>query len=66
MGVDFAGPLYVIDKYGKNDQMFKSYICLFTCATTRNDHLEFTPSMDASDIIKALVRFLSRIDALKC
>ena len=45
--------------------MFKSYICLFTCATTRNVHLELTPSMDASDVIKALVRFLSRRGCIK-
>ena len=57
----FAGPLYVKDIYEKNDQMFKSYICLFTCATTRNVHLELTPSMDASDVIKALVRFLKEV-----
>ena len=59
-GVDFAGPLYVKDIYGRNNEMFKSYICLFTCATTRNVHLELTASMDASDVIKVLVRFLSR------
>ena len=40
--------------------MFKSYLCLFTCATTRNVHLELTPTMDDSEVIKALVRFLSR------
>ena len=64
-GVGFPGPLYVKDIYGKNDEMFKSYICLFTCATTRNVHLELTPSMDASDVIKALVRFLSRRGCIK-
>ena len=40
--------------------MFKSYIFLFTCATTRNVHLELTPSMDASDVVQVLVRFFSR------
>ena len=40
--------------------MFISYICLFTCATTRNVHLELTPSMDASDVIKVLARFPSK------
>ena len=45
--------------------MFKSYICLFTCATMRNVHLEFTPSMDASDVIKGLLRFLSRRGCIK-
>ena len=56
---------YVKDIYGKNDQMFKCYIGLFTCATTRNVHLELTPSMDASDVIKALVQFLSRRGCIK-
>ena len=51
MGVDFAGPLYVKDICGKNDQMFKSYICLFTCETMRNVHRKLTPSMDGSDVI---------------
>ena len=64
-GVDFAGPLYAKDIYGKNDPMFKSYICLFTCATTRNVHLELAPSMDATDVIKALVRFLPRRGCIK-
>ena len=59
-GVDFARPLSVKDICGKSDQMFKNNICLFTCATTRNVHLELTPSMDASDVIKTLVQFLSR------
>ena len=54
-GMDFAGPLYVKDIYGENDH----------CATTRNVHLELTPSMDTSDVIKALVRFLSRRGCIK-
>ena len=45
--------------------MFKSYICLFTCATTRNVHLELPPTMDTSDVIKALVLFLSRRGCIK-
>ena len=65
MGVGFAGPLYIKDIYGKSDQMFKSYICLFTCATTRNVHLELIPSMDASDVIKALVRSSQEEDVSK-
>ena len=45
--------------------MSKDYICLFTCVTTRNVHLELTPTMNASDVIKALVRFLSRRGCIK-
>ena len=39
--------------------MFKSCECLFTLAITRNVHFQLTPSMDTSDAIKILVRFLS-------
>ena len=40
--------------------MFKCYICLLTCATTRNVHLELSSSMDSSKVISCLKRFLSR------
>ena len=33
-GLDFPGPLYVKDIYGKDSTMHKAYILLFTCATT--------------------------------
>ena len=45
--------------------MFKSYIFLFTCVTRRNVHLELTPSMDASDVMKTLGWFFSRRGCIK-
>ena len=65
MGVNFADPAYVRNIYGKNDQLCKSYICLFTCAATRYVHLELRPSIDASNVIKVLARFLSRRGCIK-
>jgi len=59
-GIDFAGPLYVRNIYGDSNTMYKSYICLFTCATTRNIHLELTPDMTTHSLINSLERFLSR------
>jgi len=59
-GIDFAGPLYVRDIYGDSNTMYKSYICQFTCATTRNIHLELTPDMTTHSLINSLERFLSR------
>ena len=56
-GVDFAGPFYVKNIYGDSDSLFKCYICLFTCATTRNVHLELRPSMSAQHLISYLKRF---------
>ena len=44
-GTNFASPLYVKNIYGDSDSLFKCYICLFTCVTTRNVHLELAPSV---------------------
>ena len=64
-GLDFAGPLYVKDICGKDSTMHKAYILLFTCATTRNIHLELTPSMEAPSVIRTLKRFLARRGIIK-
>ena len=45
----------------KNDEMFKNYVRLFTCATTRNVQLELTPSMDASDVSLSTAPFKQRM-----
>ena len=52
-GVDFAGPLYVKTDEGKT----KSYIALFTCATTRAVHLELTPDLTGPVFRMALEKF---------
>ena len=44
-GVDFAGPLFVKTVFGKELQVTKVYICLFTCGSTRAIHIELTPSL---------------------
>jgi hypothetical protein len=49
-GVDFAGPLYV--KVGKETQ--RTYIALFTCATTRAVHLELCTAMTTAKFLMAL------------
>ena len=43
IGLDFAGTLCIRDSQGNKT---KSYICLFTCASTRAVHLEPTESLD--------------------
>ena len=66
-GLDFAGPLFVKNIYEKfsSFDLNKSYILLFTCATTRNIHLELTPSMEVSSVIRAIKRFLARRGIIK-
>ena len=60
VAVDFAGPLYVKDIYANSDQMYKCYIALFSCASTRALHLELVPNLLASSFIRALKRMMSR------
>ena len=61
-GLDFAGPLYV--RYGVDSAISegdtKSYICLFTCASTRAIHLELTLKLDVNSFLLAFQRFVAR------
>ncbi|XP_074649826.1 uncharacterized protein LOC141904997 [Tubulanus polymorphus] len=56
VGVDFAGPLYVVN--GNEEQ--KSYILLFTCMSTRAVHLELTEDLSAPEFLKATERMMHR------
>jgi len=40
--------------------MFKCYIALFTCASTRAIHLELTPNLSATSFLRVLRRFFGR------
>ena len=55
-GVDFAGPLYV----QLAGQSVRTYVCLFTCGSTRAIHLELTSDLTASSFLLAFRRFVSR------
>ncbi|XP_055906234.1 uncharacterized protein LOC129941590 isoform X1 [Eupeodes corollae] len=56
-GIDFAGPLYVLDVSG---QRKKFYILLFTCAAVRAVHLEYTNDLTTESCILAIRRFIAR------
>ena len=60
IGIDYAGPVYVKDIYSKDSTMHKAYICLMTCAATRNVHIELVPDMSAPALIRCLKRFIGR------
>ena len=60
VGVDYAGPLYVRDNYSKSAELFKAYILVFTCATTRCTHLELGTDFTIETLILAIKRFLFR------
>ena len=55
-GVDFAGPLYV----QASKEPLKTYVCLFTCGSTRAIHLELTNDLTTTSFLLAFRRFTSR------
>ena len=58
VGVDYAGPIYVSDNFSASKEMHKSYILLFTCATSRGVHLELTPSTNAISLVMSFLNLL--------
>ena len=47
VGLDFAGPLNVVNEQANGSS--KVYVCLLTCASTRAIHLELCKSLDVQD-----------------
>ena len=57
-GIDCTAPLYVQDNYSKSAELFKAYILIFTCATTRCTHLELVNNFTTETLILAIKRFI--------
>jgi hypothetical protein len=55
VGLDFAGPLYVVDELSKGNETLK-----VTCAATRAVHLELTRGLSIEAFLLAFRRFASR------
>ena len=56
IGVDFAGPV----KYRKKNKEAKSYIVLYSCSLTRCAFLDLLPSLETTEFLKSLKRFIAR------
>ncbi|CAG7719600.1 unnamed protein product, partial [Allacma fusca] len=59
-GVDYAGPLLLRPMKGRSNKLFKCYIALFVCFSTRAIHLEAVSDMTSDSFLAALHRFISR------
>ena len=57
VGLYYAGPLLIKTE---KDTVQKTYILLFTCATSRAIHLELTPDMLIPSFLRGFKRFSSR------
>ena len=42
IGIDHAGPVFVKNIYESDGTMYRAYITVFTCASTRAIHLELS------------------------
>ena len=58
-GLDFAGPLKVLNGINRNGDQ-KYYVCLFTCMSTRAIHLELVESLEVEAFLRAFRRFTAR------
>ena len=58
--LDYAGPLFTRNIFGKSKKTFKSYILIFTCAATRKTHLELAPLESSDILLLAIGRFIAR------
>ncbi|XP_061706638.1 uncharacterized protein LOC133517360 [Cydia pomonella] len=59
-GVDYGGPVLVLNRKGRGAKLIKSYICLFVCLVTRAIHLELVSDLSSDGYLLALKRFISR------
>ncbi|CAH2096333.1 unnamed protein product [Euphydryas editha] len=59
-GVDYAGPIMIMNRKGRGARQIKSYICLFVCFITKAVHIELVTSLSTDDYILALKRFIGR------
>ena len=58
VGVDFAGPFPTYED--KSLEPNKSYVCLFTCMSTRGVHIELVPSLETQTFVAAFRRMIAR------
>ncbi|XP_076660720.1 uncharacterized protein LOC143364103 [Halictus rubicundus] len=58
-GVDYAGPLLVVDR-GRSRTARKAYICIFVCMATKAIHLELAVDLTTDAFISCLRRFIAR------
>lgn len=56
IGVDYCGPAYIKARNLRKFKLFKSYIAVFVCFTTKAIHLELVSDAFLADFI----RFISR------
>ena len=65
IGIDYAGPVFVRNNYGEQSDLYKAWIALITCMSSRAVYLDLATSYDSDALIRILERFFSRYNAPK-
>ncbi|XP_036346466.1 uncharacterized protein LOC118755749 [Rhagoletis pomonella] len=59
-GIDFAGPIQVRSWKGRGSKLYKCWIALFICLTTKAIHIELVTELSTAAFIASLRRFTAR------
>ncbi|XP_028171679.1 uncharacterized protein LOC114360986 isoform X2 [Ostrinia furnacalis] len=59
-GVDYAGPVMILNRKGRGSRLIKSYICVFVCFAVKALHLELVSDLTKECFLGALDRFIAR------
>ena len=60
VGANHAGHVFVRNIFAGDSTMFKSYILVITCTSSRSIHLEITPDLSGPAFIRSFIRFQGR------
>ena len=60
VGLDYAGPIRVKNIFGEDDDLYKCWIALVTCASTRAIYLDIAVNCSAQECIEVLKRLTAR------
>lgn len=59
-GVDYCGPVLMLNRKGRGATLIKSYICIFVCLAVKAVHLELVTDLTKEAYLAALYRFVAR------
>lgn len=59
-GIDNFGPVYLRNAFDESGEMFKAWVTLYTCASTRAVLLDLVPKIDAECFKRSLTRMIAR------
>lgn len=60
VGLDFAGPFFIVNRRGRGARLTKCYLCLFICMRYKCIHLEAVGGLSRDDFLMTLKRFIAR------